>query len=97
MIRQIASRIGLVPHASAQRWSGHASVRSGNALRPRASLDPGRRDKATADKLAANGADPRRPKSSPASSGVRYAFKVFTPYRRQFKVTVFGSARKDPR
>src|SRR5271154_838313 len=24
---------------------------------------------------------------------LRYAFKVFTPYRRQFKVPVFGSAR----
>ncbi|WP_437188490.1 TIGR00730 family Rossman fold protein [Planctomicrobium sp. SH668] len=27
---------------------------------------------------------------------LRYAFKVFTPYRRQRKVTVFGSARTSP-
>ena len=27
---------------------------------------------------------------------LRYAFKVFTPYRRQRKVTVFGSARTEP-
>jgi len=33
---------------------------------------------------------------SRAVKELRYAFKVFTPYRRQRKVTVFGSARTPP-
>jgi uncharacterized protein (TIGR00730 family) len=50
--------------------------------------------KATADKLAADGATRGDLKIlSRALRELRYAFKVFTPYRRQFKVTVFGSAR----
>jgi len=50
--------------------------------------------KATADKLAADGATRGDLKIlSRVLRELRYAFKVFTPYRRQFKVTVFGSAR----
>jgi uncharacterized protein (TIGR00730 family) len=50
--------------------------------------------KQTADKLAADGATRGDLKLlSRALRELRYAFKVFTPYRRQFKVTVFGSAR----
>jgi len=50
--------------------------------------------KATADKLAADGATRGDMKIlSRVLRELRYAFKVFTPYRRQFKVTVFGSAR----
>jgi uncharacterized protein (TIGR00730 family) len=50
--------------------------------------------KATADKLAADGATRGDLKIlSRVLRELRYAFKVFTPYRRHFKVTVFGSAR----
>jgi uncharacterized protein (TIGR00730 family) len=50
--------------------------------------------KETADKLAADGATRGDLKIlSRVLKELRYAFKVFTPYRRQFKVTVFGSAR----
>src|ERR1700731_3857013 len=50
--------------------------------------------KATADKLAADGATRGDLKIlSRVLRELRYAFKVFTPFRRQFKVTVFGSAR----
>jgi len=50
--------------------------------------------KATADKLAADGATRGDLKIlSRVLRELRYAFKVFTPYRKQFKVTVFGSAR----
>ncbi|MEZ6129967.1 MAG: TIGR00730 family Rossman fold protein [Planctomycetaceae bacterium] len=50
--------------------------------------------KATADKLQADGATRGDLKIlSRALRELRYAFKVFTPYRRNRKVTVFGSAR----
>jgi hypothetical protein len=50
--------------------------------------------KETADKLAADQATRGDLKIlSRALKELRYAFKVFTPYRRQRKVTVFGSAR----
>jgi uncharacterized protein (TIGR00730 family) len=53
--------------------------------------------KSTADMLAAVGA-PRGDLKilSRALRELRYAFKVFTPYRRHRKVTVFGSARTQP-
>jgi uncharacterized protein (TIGR00730 family) len=50
--------------------------------------------KETADKLAADGATRGDLKIlSRVLRELRYAFKVFTPFRRRFKVTVFGSAR----
>lgn len=53
--------------------------------------------KETADKLARDGATRGDLKIlSRALKELRYAFKVFTPYRRQRKVTVFGSARTPP-
>ncbi|MEQ9407814.1 MAG: TIGR00730 family Rossman fold protein [Fuerstiella sp.] len=53
--------------------------------------------KETADKLAADGATRGDLKIlSRALRELRYAFKVFTPYRRNRKVTVFGSARTQP-
>ncbi|MCA9115806.1 MAG: LOG family protein [Planctomycetaceae bacterium] len=53
--------------------------------------------KETADKLAADRATRGDLKIlSRALKELRYAFKVFTPYRRQRKVTVFGSARTPP-
>ena len=53
--------------------------------------------KATADTLAADGATRGDLKIlSRALRELRYAFKVFTPYRRNRKVTVFGSARTAP-
>ncbi len=53
--------------------------------------------KETADKLAADGATRGDLKIlSRALRELRYAFKVFTPYRRNRKVTVFGSARTRP-
>ena len=53
--------------------------------------------KATADKLAADGATRGDLKIiSRAVRELRTAFKVFTPYRRHRKVTVFGSARMEP-
>lgn len=53
--------------------------------------------KETADKLAADGATRGDLKIlSRALRELRYAFKVFTPYRRNRKVTVFGSARTEP-
>ncbi len=56
-----------------------------------------RRIKESADKLADDG--PARGDLkilSRALRELRYAFKVFSPYRRQRKVTVFGSARTSP-
>ena len=53
--------------------------------------------KATADKLQADGATRGDLKIlSRALRELRYSFKVFTPYRRNRKVTVFGSARTKP-
>ena len=53
--------------------------------------------KQTADKLARDGATRGDLKIlSRALRELRYAFKVFTPYRRNRKVTVFGSARTKP-
>lgn len=53
--------------------------------------------KETADKLAADSAQKGDLKIlARAMRELRYAFKVFTPYRRQRKVTVFGSARTKP-
>lgn len=53
--------------------------------------------KGTADLLAADKATRGDLKIlSRALHELRYAFKVFTPYRRDRKVTVFGSARTEP-
>jgi len=53
--------------------------------------------KATADQLAADKATRGDLKIlSRALRELRYAFKVFTPFRRDRKVTVFGSARTQP-
>jgi len=53
--------------------------------------------KETADKFARDHATRGDLKIvSRALRELRYAFKVFTPYRRQRKVTVFGSARTQP-
>ena len=53
--------------------------------------------KETADRLAADHATRGDLKIlSRALRELRYAFKVFTPYRRDRKVTVFGSARTQP-
>jgi len=50
--------------------------------------------KESADKLASDGSTRGDLKIlSRALRELRYAFKVFTPYRRQRKVTIFGSAR----
>ena len=54
------------------------------------------RIKGTADKLLADGATRGDLKIlERALKELRYAFKMFTPYRKQRKVTVFGSARTD--
>ncbi len=56
-----------------------------------------RRIKESADKLAADGPSRGDLKIlSRALRELRYAFKVFSPYRRTRKVTVFGSARTQP-
>jgi uncharacterized protein (TIGR00730 family) len=53
--------------------------------------------KESADKLAADGSTRGDLKLlSRAIRELRYAFKVFTPFRRRRKVTVFGSARTQP-
>lgn len=53
--------------------------------------------KQTVDKFAADQASRGDLKIiSRALRELRYAFKVFTPYRKQRKVTVFGSARTSP-
>jgi len=53
--------------------------------------------KQTADKLQRDGATRGDLKIlSRALKELRYAFKVFAPYRRHRKVTVFGSARTQP-
>ncbi|MCA9038535.1 MAG: TIGR00730 family Rossman fold protein [Planctomycetaceae bacterium] len=53
--------------------------------------------KTTADKLQADGATRGDLKIlSRALRELRYAFKVFTPYRKNRKVSVFGSARTRP-
>ena len=56
-----------------------------------------RRIKESADKLAEDGSARGDLKIlSRALRELRYAFKVFAPYRRHRKVTVFGSARTGP-
>src|SRR5687768_9890202 len=53
--------------------------------------------KDTADKLAVDGSTRGDLKIlSRSLRELRYAFKVFAPYRRKRKVTVFGSARTQP-
>src|SRR5262249_19214086 len=53
--------------------------------------------KETADKLAAEGTTRGDLKIlSRTLRELRYAFKVFSPYRRKRKVTIFGSARTQP-
>src|SRR5262249_30530398 len=53
--------------------------------------------KETADKLVRDGAERGDVKLlSTALKELRYAFKVFAPYRNRRKVTVFGSARLPP-
>ncbi|MBX3440485.1 MAG: LOG family protein, partial [Planctomycetaceae bacterium] len=53
--------------------------------------------KETADKLERDGATRGDLKIlARALKELRYAFKVFTPYRKQRKITVFGSARTPP-
>ena len=53
--------------------------------------------KESADKLARDGASRGDLKIlSRALRELRYAFKVFAPYRHRRKVTVFGSARSEP-
>src|SRR5262245_46852136 len=53
--------------------------------------------KETADKLAVDGSTRGDLKIlSRTLRELRYAFKVFSPYRRKRKVTVFGSARTQP-
>ena len=53
--------------------------------------------KQTADKLGRDGATRGDLKIlCRAMKDLRYAFKIFTPYRRNRKVTVFGSARTSP-
>jgi uncharacterized protein (TIGR00730 family) len=53
--------------------------------------------KDTADKLATDGSTRGDLKIlSRTLRELRYAFKVFAPYRRQRKVTIFGSARTQP-
>ena len=53
--------------------------------------------KETADKLSADGSTRGDLKIlSRTLRELRYAFKVFAPYRRRRKVTVFGSARTPP-
>lgn len=55
------------------------------------------RIKESADKLASDNSTRGDLKIlSRALTELRYAFKVFTPYRRRHKVTVFGSARTLP-
>src|SRR4029079_17898759 len=53
--------------------------------------------KETADKLAAEGTTRGELKLlTRTRRELRYAFKVFSPYRRKRKVTIFGSARTQP-
>ena len=55
------------------------------------------RIKESADKLARDGSSRGDLKIvSRALRELRYAFKVFSPYRQQRKVSVFGSARTPP-
>ena len=65
--------------------------------RKRAINDLIQRIKESADKLASDGPSRGDLKIlSRTLRELRYAFKVFSPYRRERKVTVFGSARTLP-
>lgn len=65
-----------------------------NELRPSRTNDLIDRIKESADKLAEDGSSRGDLKIlSRALRELRYAFKVFSPYRHQSKVSVFGSAR----
>ena len=70
---------------------------NGDARRRRRVDDLIQRIKESADKLASDGPSRGDLKIlSRALRELRYAFKVFSPYRRHRKVTVFGSARTRP-
>jgi uncharacterized protein (TIGR00730 family) len=85
-----ASRHLRHPHASESDVIEHV-----NELRQHSELI--QEIKSTADQLAADGATRGDLKIlSRALLELRYAFKVFTPFRRNRKVTVFGSARTKP-
>lgn len=80
-----------------------AETAGGFASAPDASHQPSHiqdliaRIKDSADKLASDGSSRGDLKIlSRALQELRYAFKVFAPYRRRRKVTVFGSARTRP-
>ena len=76
---------------------GNSSDAAGHPRRHRRIDDLIQRIKESADQLATD--EPARGDLkilSRALRELRYAFKVFSPYRRRHKVTVFGSARTSP-
>jgi uncharacterized protein (TIGR00730 family) len=78
--------------------NGHGAIRAGDDDDRRHHIeDLIQTIKESADKLAADGSSRGDLKLlSRALRELRYAFKVFAPYRRHRKVTVFGSARTLP-
>ena len=83
------------------RWNAHPDASESDVIEHSSDLTQQseliNEIKDTADKLARDGATRGDLKIlSRALRELRYSFKVFTPYRRQRKVTVFGSARTQP-
>jgi len=83
---------------SGQDNNGYGAIRAGDDEDRRHHIeDLIQTIKESADKLAADGSSRGDLKLlSRAIRELRYAFKVFAPYRRRRKVTVFGSARTLP-
>ena len=83
--------------AEAGRPALHGNGRPGPRVPPRRTADLIERIHESADKLADDDAARGDLKIlSRMLRELRYAFKVFTPYRGRRKVTMFGSARTEP-
>jgi uncharacterized protein (TIGR00730 family) len=87
-----------LPASSPPENDGQGAIRAGDDEDRRHHIeDLIQTIKESADKLAADGSSRGDLKLlSRAIRELRYAFKVFAPYRRRRKVTVFGSARTLP-
>jgi uncharacterized protein (TIGR00730 family) len=94
MIDDRKSQTGAAPSASTPATPPSVPGTPTTVPEPRSTLID--EIKQTADKLAADGATRGDLKIlARVLRELRYAFKVFKPYRRRFKVTVFGSARTE--
>jgi hypothetical protein len=93
----VADKEELVPDPVIPRFNPEGAATGSDEDRLRHIEDLIKTIKESADKLAADGSSRGDLKLiSRTLRELRYAFKVFSPYRKRRKVTVFGSARTKP-